>query len=179
MAQVRTQRIYKKSDLLENSHKKQTEALSENITVAVARNTVSNNVKKSRGEKIVTKSVPAKNKTFPAVLVIFSLICTSMIILMVFNYARQYEASVNLSRQKKELERINSELALVENQINTAVSSLELEAYSTDELGYVSAEQLPYRVVSANREDKIVSTESNKEIGGFEMLLSTIKGLFE
>ncbi len=177
MAKVNTNRIYGKQNT--NAVSKKPE-VSSSVTVAKPQTQITTtSATKRSGAKILTKSVPVQNKSFPFVLVLFALICTSMIMLMVFNYAKRYEASVLLSNQERQLESLQTELAMLEAQNETAVSSLELQSYSTKELGYVPGDQLPYRVVSIEREDRIISAEQTEEKGGFEILLSTIRALFE
>lgn len=174
MARVNTSRVYGKPNMNTARPKASTTAVAEikkpSAPIAAPAKT---------GAKIITKSVPVENKSFPFVLVLFALICTSMVMLMVFNYAKRYEASVELSNQQKTLARLESELATLEAQNETAVSSYELQSYGVEELGYVPEDQLPYRVVSVERQDKIVSSEQDEQKGGFEMFLSTIKSLFE
>lgn len=177
MAKVNTNRMYGKQNTNTVAKKPQVSS-SVSIVKQQEQKPVFAAAKKG-GTKILTKSVPVQNKSFPFVLVLFALICTSMIMLMVFNYAKRYEASVLLSNQEKQLEKLQTELATLEAQNKTAVSSYELQTYSTEELGYVPGDQLPYRVVSVEREDRIISAEQTEQKGGFEILLSTIRALFE
>lgn len=179
MARVNTNRMYGKQNTNTVSKKPQASSSVSIVKAEANKPSVPVRAKRQTGAKIITKSVPVQNKSFPAVLVLFALICTSMVMLMVFNYAKRYEASVLLSNQERELERLQTELMTLEAQNDTAVSSLELQSYSTDELGYVSEEQLPYRIVSIERQDRIISSGQEDQKGGFEILLSTIKALFE
>ncbi len=179
MAKVNTNRIYGKQTANTAVKKPQVGSSVSIVKPQEKKSTAVAVSTKKAGTKILTKSVPVENKSFPFVLVLFALICTSMIILMVFNYAKRYEASVILSNQERQLEKLQTELATLEAQNETAVSSLELQSYSTEQLGYVSGDLLPYRVVSVEREDRIISSEPNEQKGGFEILLSTIKALFE
>ena len=175
MARVNTNRVYGKPNTTMQKPVQSATALTTEIKEQKAPAVV----ERKAPTKIVTKSVPVENKSFPFVLVLFAIICTSMVMLMVFNYAKRYEASVTLSNMERKLAKLETELATLEAQNETAVSSLELQSYGTENLGYVPEDQLPYRVVSVEKEDRIVSSESTEQKGGFEMFLSTIKSLFE
>ncbi len=179
MARVNTNRMYGKKNTNTVSKKPQANPSVSIVKAQEKKPSVPVKAQRQTGARIITKSVPVQNKSFPAVLVLFALICTSMVMLMVFNYAKRYEASVVLSNQERELERLKTELTALEAQNDTAISSFELQSYSTDELGYVSEEQLPYRVISIERQDRIISSAEDEQKGGFEILLSTIKALFE
>lgn len=176
MARINTNRMYGKQNT--NAAKKKPE-VSSSVAIEVQRPSAPAPVHKNTGTRIVTKSVPVQNKSFPFVLVLFALICTSMVMLMVFNYAKRYETSVNVSKMERELERLKTELTTLEAQNETAVSNMELQSYGKDELGYVCEDQLPYRVVSIERKDRIITDEEAEQKGGFEILLSTIRSLFE
>ncbi len=206
MAQVNTRRIYdEKSELtLDRKYKttysaespvKKAPALPEarkvspvkhasaaiiNATKQTTGEIIAKHRRPMHGQKIETKSIEVKNKTFPATLIIAALICTSMLTLMIFNYAKEYELAVTISRQESSLEKLNTKLAELEDQTETALDSADIVRFAKDELGYVPKDQLSARVISTEHHDTIRSLRAEeKKNGGIGTLLSSLYGMFK
>ena len=180
MASVSTERKYNI-----NSKKTATRSVQTEVVTTPAYRTPVNTEAQyaAKTEPIATKNIKSKNKSFPFVLITGALLCTAMVMLMVFNFARQYELNVEVSRQTKELSKLDQELRSVDEKIERELAAQNLEKYSVEVLGYVPKEQLECRVIESERKDVITVAKTENKQSGFEVLLSslydTIKSLFE
>lgn len=189
MAQVSTNRIYNiKSELtLDRKYKvtRQPEEKTAAMTEKVERydgEIIAKHQKRPEGEKIVTVSAP-KTKSFPFSLVIGAVICTVMVLFLVLNYAKQYELTVNINRQEKELTKLTEELSDVNAQISAAAGAINMRAIDEDYYGYVPKDQLDSKVISTERTDTVTVKEERRSDGGIATMLSTlydtIRNIFE
>lgn len=193
MAQVSTKRIYNiKSELtLDQKYKvtKQSSVSQKHAskTSALEKKHTADTKSVAKHVRCVSEEAPTVNvqsaKSFPYSLVIGALICTVMLLMLVLNFAKRYELTVNVSQNEKTLNILQEELADLNTEIDTAVTELSLGAYSNEYFGYVTKDQIGSRIISSDRGDTVTVLSGEEKGGGIGTVLSTlydaIRNIFE
>lgn len=122
-------------------------------------------------------------KPFPKGAMLCALICTVMLMVMLFSYAQVYEMNRTISRQRSAGEALVDEAEKLQVELELKDDIRTIERIATEEIGMVKSDRVDTRYISVSGGERIDVIESPEEQTGgvnmFTTLLSAIGENFE
>lgn len=122
-------------------------------------------------------------KPFPKGAMLSALLCTVMLLVMLFSYAQVYEMNRTISRQRSAGEALVDEAEKLQVELELKDDIRTIERIATEEIGMVKSDRVDTRYISVSggeRIDVIESPEDQTEgVNMFTTLLSAIGENFE
>lgn len=145
------------------------------------RNKIDDSNREARRQKAA--EIKLTKKPFPKGAMLSALICTVMLLVMLFSYAQVYEMNRTISRQRSAGEALMDEAEKLQVELELKDDIRTIERIATEEIGMVKSDRVDTRYISVSggeRIDVIESPEDQTEgVNMFTTLLSAIGENFE
>jgi cell division protein FtsB len=145
------------------------------------RDTLESSRREARRQK--SAEIKLTKKPFPKGAVISALLCTVMLLVVLFSYAQVYEMNRTISDLRSESESLTDEAEKLQVELELKDDIRTIERIATEEIGMVKSDRVDTRYISVSggeRIDVIESPEDQTEnVNMFTTLLSAIGENFE
>lgn len=136
-------------------------------------------LKKALNERHIAEH-RVKKAPFPLAFVTLIVICTAMVMAIIFTLAQINEYSDGINDLKKRQSELGDQAAKLEVQLEERDDIRKIEKIATEEIGMVSSDMVKSKFVSVSASDRVevLKDESEEKKGGFSALLSVIAESF-
>ena len=136
-------------------------------------------LKKALNERHIAEH-RVKKAPFPLAFVTLIVVCTAMVMAIIFTLAQINEYSDGINDLKKRQSELGDQAAKLEVQLEERDDIRKIEKIATEEIGMVSSDMVKSKFVSVSASDRVevLKDESEEEKGGFSALLSVIAESF-